>query len=282
MKRIALILIALGFTACTNVPAGSVGIKVHKYGQNKGVDNEVMNPGRYFLTWNEQMFIFPTFQQNYTWTKSPHEGSPNDESFTFQTEDGMTVSADVGISYHLLLAKIPTVFQKYREGVSELTNMQIRNVVRDALNETASGMSITELYGSKKNDFIATVKNRVSKDPTLDGIIVDNIYLAGSLRLPETIVAALNSKIEAVQRAQQRENEVAEARAAAQKEIATAQGDAQAALTRAEAEAKANILKQKSLTPELIKYETIQKWDGKLPQINGGSVMPMINFDHTK
>lgn len=38
----------------------------------------------------------------------------------------------------------------------------------------------------------------------------------------------------------------------------------------AEAEAKANELKQKTITKELIEYEKIQKWDGKLPTVEGG------------
>lgn len=39
----------------------------------------------------------------------------------------------------------------------------------------------------------------------------------------------------------------------------------------AEAEAKANELKQKTITDNLIEYEKIQKWDGKLPQVSGGN-----------
>ena len=39
----------------------------------------------------------------------------------------------------------------------------------------------------------------------------------------------------------------------------------------AEAEAKANELKQRTITDNLIEYEKIQKWDGKLPQVSGGN-----------
>lgn len=41
----------------------------------------------------------------------------------------------------------------------------------------------------------------------------------------------------------------------------------------AEAEAKANEMKQKTITDNLIEYEKIQKWDGKLPQVSGGNAI---------
>lgn len=273
--NLVLAVVGLSMTACSAVPAGSVGILVNKYGGNKGVDEAVKTPGYYWLTWNEEMFIFPTFQQNYTFTKNPHEGNPahqaDDESFTFQSNDGMSINADVGLSYHLETGKIPTVFQRYREGVVELTEIQIRNVLRSSLNEVSSTYSVTDLYGTKKEDFLVTVKEKMRKDATLDGIVIDNIYFVGTMRLPETIVAALNSKIEATQRAQQRQNEVAEAQAQAAKEVAKAQGEAQARLTVAAAEAKSNLLVSQSVTPNLIQYIKAKRWNGVAPIAGNGA-----------
>ena len=45
------------------VPAGYVGVKVNLYGSDKGVQNEELGVGRYLLTWNEQCYLFPTFNQ---------------------------------------------------------------------------------------------------------------------------------------------------------------------------------------------------------------------------
>ena len=94
---------------CSKVPAGNVGIKVYLLGKSKGVDTEVLPVGCYWIGVNEELYLFPTFQQNYVWTKSPNEGSKNDESLTFQTIEGMSVNADVGISYHLDPNLIPNV-----------------------------------------------------------------------------------------------------------------------------------------------------------------------------
>ena len=48
-----------------------------------------------------------------------------------------------------------------------------------------------------------------------------------------------------------------------------ARADAQATLTRAKAQAEANRTLAQSLTAELIDYQQIQRWDGKLPRYTG-------------
>ena len=60
------------------------------------------------------------------------------------------------------------------------------------------------------------------------------------------MVEAINAKIEARQRGQQRENEVFEARAEAMKAEAVAKGQAQVVMLRAKAEADASIVRAKA------------------------------------
>lgn len=268
----------LSLVACTKVPPGNVGVKVYLLGGSKGVDHEVLGVGRYWIGWNEELFIFPTFQQNYVWTKSKEEGSDKDESITFQTREGLTVNADVGISYSIRPEKVSDIFQKYRRGIDEITNTFLRNAVRDSFNSFSSKMSVEDVYGAGKEELLKAVHSQVSQDMSQKGIVVDKIYLIGQMRLPDTIIAALNSKIEATQRAQQRENEVQEARAEADKQVAQAEGKAKSLLEVAKAEAEANRLRQQTLTAELIQYETVKKWDGKLPQYSGGGSVPLLNI----
>ena len=46
---------------------------------------------------------------------------------------------------------------------------------------------------------------------------------------------------------------------------------------RAKAQAEANRQLAQSLTPELIRYQQLQRWDGKLPLFSGGGVAPLID-----
>lgn len=283
MKKLLFVLSLAAFmVSCSKVPAGHVGIKVHLLGGDKGVDSEELGVGRYYIGLNEELYLFPTFQQNYVWTKDDREGSENDESFTFQTKEGMQVGADIGITYSLDPSKISTVFAKYRRGVEEITDTFLRNYVRDSFNEHASTMAVESVYGEGKAELLDSVEKSVREQVANIGIKVEKIYLVNTFRLPDTVTKALNRKIEATQRAQQRENELREAEAEAKKKVAEAEGKAQvqvalaesaakSILIRAKAEAEANKELSKSLSSELIKYEQVKKWDGVMPKFTGGN-----------
>lgn len=95
-KLLALALIgfiALFNTGCDKVPAGHVGIKVYLLGGAKGVESETLGVGRYWIGWNEDLFLFPTFAQNDVWKLT----ADKDESLTFGTKEGLSVGADMAL-----------------------------------------------------------------------------------------------------------------------------------------------------------------------------------------
>lgn len=279
LSIVVLMLAVLG-SACSvrQVPAGNVGVKVYLTGGHKGIDHETVTVGWQWLGMNEQLFLFPTFKQNYVWTKSAHEGKAVDESISFQTKEGLEVNADIGITYEVVADKVSVLFAKYRKGIDEITEIYLRNYVRDAINEAASKVGVEEAYGSGKTTLLAQVEEMVKARVEPEGIKVEKVYLIGQFRLPATVLAALNAKITATQVAQQRENEVAQAKAQANIEVAKAEGDAKSLLARARAEAEANNLKNKTLTDQLIRFEYAKRWNGELPIVSGGGSMPMFNL----
>lgn len=277
IKKIALVAgIGIGLTACSTVPPGYVGVKVELLGGDKGVDSYELGVGRYWIGWNEQLFLFPTFMQNYTWTQNVHG---TDESFTFQTVDGMTASADIGISYQIKPDKVTSIFQTYRRGVEEITDTFLRNMVRDALVAEVSSKPIEYVYGAGKAELIKRVQDDVQAQVDAIGIKVDKIYWIGDIRLPPNVVKSINDKNAATQLAQQRQNEVAQTQAEAAKRVAQAKGEADSILLTAQAQAQANEILAKSITPEFVKYKALEKWDGKLPvtMIPNGSV-PFVSI----
>ena len=282
MKRVLTMLLSLSvlaLAACSKVPAGNVGVKFQMYGDGKGSLQE-LPPGRYWVGWGYEMYTFPTFTQTYTFTRSASEGRPVDESISFQTAQGLTVNADVGITYHIDPAKVTLIFQKYRKGIDEITDVYLRNMIRDALVKEASNLDIESVYGKGKASLIEAVQRDVSEEVSAVGIDVEKIYWIGELRLPETVVQSINAKIQATQMAEQRQNEVAQAKAEAEKVEAEAQGRAQAQLTIAEAEAKAISLKGEALrqNPNVVQMSAIEKWDGHLPTYSGTGAVPFISL----
>lgn len=275
MGKIIAIILAIfvvfgGIAGCSmikSVDAGYVGVKVNKMGYEKGVDTKVVTTGWHFLTPNETIFPFPTFTQNKTWS--------GDERFTFQSE-GMVISSDIGISYSIRADKVADIFQKYRKGITEITDIYIRNMVRDALSAETSKMKVAQVYGEGREDLIRRVEDRVRAQVEATGINVERIYWVGALDLPPEVVASISAKVEAGQKTDQRTQEVEQSKAEAQKVREEAQGRADAILTEATAQAEANRLINASLTPELISYKAMEKWNGETPKITGAGAIPMI------
>lgn len=252
------------------ISPGYVGVVVDMFGADKGVETKELSVGAHWIAPWKRVYEFPIFEQNIAW-----EGER--EGFNFQTRDGMAVHSDVGITFHLKPEFVPTIFQRYRRGMDEISELFVRNYMRDAINTQASKMAIEDLYGSGKEEFFHQVQIQVQRDLQPLGIEISRIYIIGRFGFPQGVITALNAKIEATQRAQQRENELREAEAEAKKQVAAAEGMARCTVAHAEAEAKANKLISESITPELIQWQQTQKWDGKLPQVSG-QVTPFINL----
>lgn len=274
------LLIVLAFisllAACSKVPAGNVGVKFDLYGGDKGVTGEVVGPGKYWLGWNEEMYLFPTFTQNYVWTAGNDPTSPVDESITFQDKEGTQINADVGISYAIAADKADTIFQKYRKGVNEITDVYLRNMVRDAINSETAKMDVADIYGVGKEELMQRVTERVRNQVNDIGIEIEKIYWIGAMRLPDAITRAINAKIEATQKAQQRENELQTAKAQAEIEREKARGEADAKVIAAAGEAKANKMVSESVTKTLVEYIEAQRWNGSRATVIGAGA-PIVD-----
>ena len=163
--------------------------------------------------------------------------------------------------------------------MDEITHVFIRNYIRDAISKAASKTRIEDLYSGKES-FFTDVEAHVRADLAPIGIEISRIYLIGRFHFPQTVLSALNAKVEAMQRAQQRENELREAEAEAKKQIAKADGQAKCLLLQAKSEAEANLILSASITKELIEWQAVQNWDGKLPTVTSGT--PFIQLPAVK
>lgn len=258
------------FGLLKRVAPGEVGVVVNLFGSERGAEEKELTVGYHFVAPWKNLYIFPIFEQNHQWTEK--------EGFTFQTSEGLSVHADIGITFNLIPTKVHELFCKYRRGMEEITHLFIRNNIRDAMNRSASKMKIEELYGPKKEIFFNEILAHVKLELEPLGFNISHLYIIGQFHVPNLVMEALNKKIEATQTAQQRENELREAEAQARKEIAKSEGvaksliikaksEAESMLIEAESKAKANHLIQQSITKELLESQAIQKWDGKMPEV---------------
>lgn len=137
-------------SACTKVEPGYVGIKVNQYGSQRGVEDFPILTGRVnYNIFTEDVYKFPTFLQNVVWTRDRHEGSPDDESITFNSVEGAVVNADIALSYAFVAEKVPTLFVEFRKDPDHITDVYMRSKVRDYFSRNASTMKVTEIFGEK-------------------------------------------------------------------------------------------------------------------------------------
>jgi regulator of protease activity HflC (stomatin/prohibitin superfamily) len=283
----------MALSSCaTRIDAGHVGVRVKLAGSSRGVDDMPTVTGWVFFNpLTEQIIVFPISVINLVWTKDPHEGSAHDESITFSSAEGASINADIGLSFHVEPAKAPHLYLRFRKNdLNELAHGYVRNSVREAFNVVASAMPVQRIYGPDKGKLEADVRSRVQEQLGKDGFILDQLTINGALRLPENVATAINRAMEATQQAIQAENRVRQVKAEAEQSITQAEGAAKAATLRADgeakarlitarAEAKANLVLRRSMSPIVMQYRALEKWNGRLPMMNGASSLPMLTFD---
>src|SRR5712692_5342157 len=245
-----------GASSCTKVVPGYVGIKVNNWGSQKGVQDYPLKTGMVFY-------------------------NPIDESITFNSIEGTQVNADVAITYFFDAPKVPVIFVKFRAKPDVLTDGYIHNRVRDFLNREASDMKVVDIFGQGKQKILNNVKHDLEAELGPIGIHFDSVSFTSALRVDQSVHDSINRVIQAAQDALAAQNKVVQAKAEADQVIATAQGAAQATLINAKAQADANQLLNASLTPTLVQWQAIQKWNGNMPNVTGGA-MPFIDVTPKK
>lgn len=300
LRFVLFLVVLLGgvlFVGCqmtTRVDAGHVGIRVRLAGSDRGVqDMPVVTGWVFYNPLTEQIVLFPTSVQNVVWTQSQNEGKPFDESITFSSSEGVSINVDIGLSFHIEPSLAPKLYGRFRlNDLAKLSDGYMRNTVREAFNDVGSRLAVQEVYGAGKSRMLADVTQKCRDVFGKDGIVIDQLTINGTLRLPQNVMDAINRAMEATQNAIQSHNRVAQVEAEAQQAITQAHGQAEAArqkaegeadalLIRARAEAQANEIIRLSMSPAILQYRAIEHWDGKLPEYNAGA-LPLLTFDMSK
>jgi regulator of protease activity HflC (stomatin/prohibitin superfamily) len=281
LKRILMILVVcfivmpslMGCIAQKVVEPGFVGVKVNKVGSKRGVQNFTLCTGRvWYGSWKEDVLPYPVFFQTYTWCASDKEGSSDNESITFNSIEGNTMNVDVSGRYRVIEKMVPKVFTTYRKSADEITSTIIRSEVRDSFNRVASQMKCMDIMGPKKTQLLADVLKDLNTRLMPKGFEFESITMNCTPRVDKNVKDAINAVVEASQRATEAEQKVRQSTAEANQEIAKARGTAQAILMKAQAQANANRLVRASITPDLVKWQAIDKWNGVLPQVTGNAI----------
>jgi regulator of protease activity HflC (stomatin/prohibitin superfamily) len=165
-------------------------------------------------------------------------------------------------------------------GIESIISGFIKDKVRDTITTVGSQYRAEDINGQKRPEFTERVERELSGILDKSGITLNDFAFVGEFGIPDTLKEAINAKITATQKAQQRENELRETTAQVQKDVERSRGLALSKSIEAEGQAKANRTLAQSITPELVEWQRLQvqkdaveKWNGESPQVIGGQGM---------
>lgn len=284
-------LVMLAF--CTaRVPAGYAGVK---YRIANGVADDTLSQGWHIVSPGVKVTLYTVgIEQSYL-TANKTGDSEDDESFEASTREGKAIRLDMTLTYQFDAERIPFVFTKFKgQSGTEVRDSFIKPNIISWTKEVVATYKVAEILGDQRAALNTKLSEYLADKFEPYGILISNASLI-NIEVDEETSQAINNKITAQQNAETQaiNNQTAVEKAEADKKIATtsaeaeaekmkiqAEAHANALMIEAQAQADANKLLSESLTPELIESQKIDKWNGKLPKVNGADSM-IINMAGT-
>jgi prohibitin 1 len=176
------------------------------------------------------------------------------------------------MNFHIDPSYVNDLYQKV--GL-DFANKVIDPAFNDFVKEVVPIYQITEVL-PKREEIRKRAMTKLGENLTRYHIIVDDIYFA-NIRFSPEYEKAVEAKQVAQQQVETQRQVLAQREIEAHQKVATAKGEAESILVVAQGQAKANEVLSRSISPILVEYKGIEKWNGTLPQVSGGAV-PFIDI----
>jgi len=304
--KIGVVLIALFLVAKSagyTISSGTVGV-LSTLGK---ISTDEVQPGFHFkIPFIQDVYPFDVKMQtiNYNGINDAPDsnGVINLPAIEVLDNKNLPIALDVTIQFTPISSGVDEIVTQIGWNYFEKKlNALVRDIVRDAASKYQA-----EAFGSSRMEMNAEMKMRMETAMKSLPFVLNDVALR-DIRLPATVM----QKIQQVQEAKQEEQRLAmvlkqseqnqkikeieaktkliEVTTAAQAEAERlrieSEGRAKATLIESEARAKANELISRSLTPILVDYNTIERWNGQMPQtalIGKDGIGPGVLFGISK
>ncbi|AEE52864.1 prohibitin family protein [Haliscomenobacter hydrossis] len=239
---VGFVLIVLGvISSCfVQITAGSVGVQ-SLFGKIQG---KVLTEGLNVVNPIMSVIKFDVKTQNYTMSAVHDEGDQSgDDAIRVLSADGLEVVLDLTVLYRVTSDKAPTILRTIGE---DYTQVVVRPIVRTKIRDLAANYDAVALYSSKREEFQQRLFTAVDKEFSKRGFSLEQVLIR-NLNLPQSVKAAIESKINAEQESQKMRFVLDKERQEADRKRVEAQGisDYQRILT-------------STLTDKLLQYEKIK------------------------
>ncbi len=186
------------------------------------------------------------------------------------SKDLQTVSTVIAVNYHINKSSSAAIYTEVGLGYEDVL---ITPAINEVLKAVTAQYTAQQLVGSR-GDVSIQLDESLNAKLNEYGIFVDDLNII-NWDFSEEYITAIEAKQVAEQNLiktrTEQEQALVIANTEAQKQVIAAQAEADKIKLLAEANAESNNIITASLNDMLIKYETIQKWDGALPKVSGGA-----------
>ena len=255
---LALLIVIIGWGTFVLIPAGHRGV-VLLWGS---VENRIMGEGLNFKTPMAESVIKVDVKVQ------PHPFKEIDAS----SKEYQMVNMTGMMNFHIDPTHVNDLYQKV--GL-DFADKVIDPAFNDFVKEVVPTYPIGEIL-PKREEIRKRAMTKLGENLSRYHIIVDDIYFA-SIRFSTGYEGAIEAKQVAQQQVETQKQVLAQREIEAQQKVATAKGEAESILVVAQGQAKANDVLSRSISPILVQYKGVEKWNGILPQVSGG-VVPFIDL----
>ena len=209
------------------------------------------------------------------------------------SKDLQTVQTKVTVQFSLTGEVAPKTFQKIGQRRS-VAAIIVQPAIQESVKAVTAQYSAEQLITKREEVKLRiqeAIKNFIQvtlKQKGVDGSLsIANVAIT-DFDFSDEFNRAIELKVRAEQEALQAKNEklrrVTQAEAAAEEKKLSASADAFKIEVSSKARADAITREAKALknNPELIELRSIERWDGKLPKISGGSSVPFVDLKNLK
>ena len=177
----ALLLVILLFSSITRVATGHVGVLTlfgKVTGETLGEGLHLINP----LKTNNEMSI---------------QTQTIKESANVPSSEGLMMSLDTSLIYHLNPDRAAEVFQKIG---ADYENVVVEPTLRSAIRESTASHTANALYTGEREMVAKQILDQITQELSKRGLTVENVLLR-DIQLPATLKASIEAKQQAEQEA---------------------------------------------------------------------------------
>lgn len=270
---VVVILLSFLFLSWRTIRPGHVGIVFNL--STHSISETPLEPGWAFINpLTQYIQEYPVTIQTYSMLYNAPEG---DDSIKVQSKEGQQLNLDVVIQYRIKRDEVTSLYLDWGGAdIAVVEERVVRQYTRSQVPAIAARYDWEEITSGKRTEVSDTIRDVLTEEFRRRHLELISFGIR-EVHLPASLQKALNNKIQAQQEAEQQKYQLERARVKAEQTRVEAESEANSLRIRAEAEAEANTILSRSLTPDLIRYQQLKQWDGRLPTFLGSSAVPFID-----